>query len=146
KSEESALAKLQLSPVPALSEMHDLYGTTVVVPTTAQIPDAVEAISAEFPGATKVARRRPRAETFMYDDTHVLAQLGSRAAGLNDAIKHRKFEIQVKSGLQYAWWRATHDVLYKGAERSWRLSRVAGQIRAALELLDTQLGNLRGSA
>ena len=146
KDEESALAKLQMSPVQSLSTLHDVYASTIVVPTTAQVQDAVAVVEAAFPGAEVVPRRRPRADTFRYNDTHVYANLGAHAAGLADAIRDRKFEIQIKSGLQYAWWRATHDVLYKGAERSWQVSRVAGQIRAALELMDTQLGNLRRSA
>lgn len=146
KKEESALAKLELGPVKSLSDMADIYATTIVVPTKAEVPGAVAAVRRVFPDAQVVERRRPPAETFVYDDTHMYVSLGSHAAGLEPAIGERKFEVQIKSGLQYAWWRATHDVLYKGAERSWQLSRVAGQVRAALELLDTQLGDLRGSA
>ena len=146
KGEESALAKLQLGPVSSLTEMNDIYAATIVVPTSGEVPTAVKALQEQFPKSDVVKRKRPRAETFIYDDTHVLARLADHASGLDDALKERVFEVQIKSGLQFAWWRATHDVLYKGAERSWRLSRVAGQIRAALELLDNQLSDLRRSA
>jgi ppGpp synthetase/RelA/SpoT-type nucleotidyltranferase len=146
KSEESALAKLQMSPVRSLSEMRDLYATTIVVPTRAEIGTAVESVKAAFPDSSVVERRKLRAETFLYDDTHMTARLGDLAAGLPSVVSCREFEIQIKTGLQFAWWRATHEVLYKGAEKSWQLARVAGQTRAALELLDAQLADLRGAA
>src|SRR4051812_26354078 len=76
KSEESALAKLQLGPVKSLSEMQDIYATTIVVPTKAEVGAAINAVQAVFPGAEVVPRRRPRAETFIYDDTHVVAEMG----------------------------------------------------------------------
>jgi ppGpp synthetase/RelA/SpoT-type nucleotidyltranferase len=146
KSEESALAKLELSPVSSLSAMHDLYAATIVVPTAGDVETAVNAVRTDLPDAAVVPRRRTKADTFRYDDTHLTASLGDHAAGLASAIGERTFEIQIKTGLQFAWWRATHDVLYKGAEQNWQVSRVAGQIRASLELLDAQLTDLRGAA
>jgi ppGpp synthetase/RelA/SpoT-type nucleotidyltranferase len=146
KEEESALAKLQLGPVRSLGEMQDMYAATVVVPTKAEVDDAIAAIESDMPGAEVVERRRPRPETFLYDDVHMVAQLGDRAAGLARGVQVRRFEIQIRTGLQYAWWRATHDVLYKGNAPNWQLQRVAGQVRAALELLDAHLADLRGAA
>jgi ppGpp synthetase/RelA/SpoT-type nucleotidyltranferase len=146
KTQESALAKLQLSPVPALSAMHDLYAATVVVPTKAEVQQAIDAIEADMPGVEPVPRKRPKASEFLYDDKHILVRMGEHAAGLAPALATRPFEVQVKTGLQFAWWRATHDVLYKGAGSNYQLDRVGGQIRAALELIDAQLANLRGAA
>jgi len=146
KDEESALAKLELGPVPALESMQDLYAATIVVPTTAEVDDAVGAIEADLPGARVVRRPKGSAEAFAYDDVHVIASLGHQAPGLPRAFQEREFEIQIRTGLQYAWWRATHDVTYKGGARSWRVSRVASQVRASLELLDSVLGDLRGAA
>lgn len=144
KSEESSLAKLQLGPVKSLGVMDDLYAATVIVPTPNEIPEAVKVIKREFPGATERSRRRKSADTFRYDDMHLIVSLGDAAAGL--PFRDRPFEVQIHTGLQYAWWRATHDVIYKGSDRSWRLQRTASQIRASLELLDANLSNLRGAA
>src|SRR4051812_41557760 len=66
KREESALAKLQMGPVSSLSEMADIYAATIVVPTKAEVSDALAAVRTLFPGAEVVPRRRPRAETFLY--------------------------------------------------------------------------------
>jgi ppGpp synthetase/RelA/SpoT-type nucleotidyltranferase len=146
KSEESALAKLQLGPVKSLGAMDDLYAATVVVPTPKEIPAALAAIKREFPDAVEKPRRKRSAETFRYDDMHLLVSLGDLAAGQPEGLRNRQFEVQIHTGLQYAWWRATHDVIYKGSDRSWRLKRMASQIRASLELLDAALSNLRGAA
>lgn len=146
KSEESALAKLQFGPVRSLDGMHDLYAATVVVPTPKEVPLAAKAIRASLPGARKTRRRVRPANTFEYDDVHLIASLGAEAEGFSPGLRGRKFEVQIHTGLQYAWWRATHDVIYKGSERSWPLIRMASQIRASLELLDATLSDLRGAA
>jgi ppGpp synthetase/RelA/SpoT-type nucleotidyltranferase len=146
KDPESALAKLQLGMVPRLDAMQDLYGATVVVPTRREIDTAVTALQSEFPGAELVRRRRGDPRTFLYDDTHVLAWLGSHGVGESDEVRERRFEIQVRTGLQFAWWRATHDTVYKGGIRDWRLDRVASQVRGNLEMLDGILANLEKGA
>jgi ppGpp synthetase/RelA/SpoT-type nucleotidyltranferase len=146
KGEESAFAKLQLGGFKRISDVHDFYAATVVIPTPAELSKAVSAMKASF-GTTKVVKRTvgdPR--TFSYDDLHILVTLGKNAPGEPTAVKDRVFEVQVRTGLQYAWWRATHDTVYKGGEKSWRLGRVASQVRASLELLDIVLADLRKAA
>jgi ppGpp synthetase/RelA/SpoT-type nucleotidyltranferase len=146
KSEESVLAKLLFGPVKSLGVMEDLYAATVVVPTPREVPDAIEKIKEAFPESVEKRRRKGDASTFRYDDVHLIASLGSSGPGLSEGLRRRRFEIQVHTGLQFAWWRATHDVIYKGSDRSWRLARLASQIRASLELLDATLSDLRGAA
>jgi ppGpp synthetase/RelA/SpoT-type nucleotidyltranferase len=146
KGEESAFAKLQLGDFKRLTDVHDFYAATVVVPTPAELSTAVAATKSTF--GTAIVRRRtvgdPR--TFSYDDLHIHVTLGSIAPTEPEAVKDRVFEVQVRTGLQYAWWRATHDTVFKGGERSWRLGRVASQVRASLELLDILLADLQKAA
>lgn len=146
KPEESALAKLQLGPIAALGEMRDMYATTVVVPTPTEVRPAVDAVLLQLPDAREQTRRQGDPQTFVYDDVHVIARLGDTAPGLAPGLQEREFEIQIRTGLQYAWWRATHDVVYKGGARTWRLSRLASQARASLEMLDAVLADLDGAA
>lgn len=146
KTEESALAKMELGTLARLSDMWDVYGATIVVPTQREIDAAISAVQGAFPEAVPKVRARGSAETFSYDDVHLIARLGDAAPGLNDGLRAREFEIQIRTGLQYAWWRATHDVVYKTPSQSWRVQRLASQTRASLELLDAVLADLRGAA
>lgn len=93
-----------------------------------------------------VRRRQGAPDRFVYDDLHILVSLGTSAPGLAEGLRARVFEVQIRTGLQYAWWRATHDEIYKGGERTWRLQRVASQVHASLEMLDGVLAHLRTAA
>jgi hypothetical protein len=146
KTAESALSKMQLGLVRSLEVMSDLYAAVIVVPTRAEVSAATKLLEGEFPGAKTRVRARGDARTFVYDDVHVFAQLGKYAVGQASSIRNRIFEIQVHTGLQFAWWRATHDALYKGAVRNWRLERVASQVRGNLEMLDGVLADLEKGA
>jgi len=147
KNVESTLLKLELGRTSALNEMIDLYATMVVVQTARELDVAVDAVLELFDGEVKQRPAKPP-DTFPYDDVHIHARLGSKVSppAMSDAVRQRGFEIQVRTGLQYAWWRATHDVTYKGAVKQWASQRVAGQTRAALELLDGLLADIPKSA
>lgn len=47
------------------------------------------------------------------------------------------FEIQIKSAFEHAWTVATHDLVYKSSEIDWKKLRLAAQIKATVEQLDT---------
>jgi hypothetical protein len=125
--------------------MPDLYAATVIVPTASELPEALQAVQQAFPGAEQKVRPAGDPTKFIYDDVHVFAQLGEVAAAAAPAIAWRAFEIQIRTGLQFAWWRATHDTVYKGRTTR-KLIRLSSQARAALELLDSILADLRHSA
>jgi ppGpp synthetase/RelA/SpoT-type nucleotidyltranferase len=146
KTAESALAKIEAEDK-RLEELVDLWAAVVVVPTTQDLSKAAEAVSREFDGELKPPRSS-NAEAFPYDDLHFIAHLGSKVSKLSmaPAVQSRRFEIQIRTGLQYAWWRATHDQVYKGGpaqiDHGWAVRRAAGQARASLELLDGVLNDL----
>ena len=118
KEPESAVAKLEAGGSSSLAEMDDLWAATVIVPTLAEVPAATAGILALFTGQQK-PRRSWDARSFPYDDVHVIATLGSKVAPsvAGPEVRGRRFEVQVHTGLQYAWWRATHATLYKGGTR-----------------------------
>jgi len=146
KSAESALAKAESGAVASLSTMLDLYAATVVVPTRTQVHKAIEELLVRFEGEVKDRSRD--VSSFPYDDTHIEAWLGSKITPpiRPREVIERRFEIQVRTGTMWSWWRATHDDIYKGGRRDWRTERVAAQARAALELTDALLDDLTGAA
>lgn len=146
KSEESVFARLELGELASIVDMNDVYATTVVVPTRSEINDAAKAVQSVYPNSEIKVRRRADPRSFKYDDMHIYATLGPTAPGIDRAIRYRPFEIQIRTGLQYSWWRATHDVLYKGDVKDWRLERVASQARGTLDLIDGVLADLPAAA
>ncbi|MBG6217013.1 ppGpp synthetase/RelA/SpoT-type nucleotidyltransferase [Arthrobacter sp. CAN_A6] len=146
KSPESCTSKLE-SGSASLSQLHDLYACTVVVPTRNELGKAIGRMLEIFEGELKL-RSSDSAESFTYDDVHVIARLGNRVSPVvvqNRKVLERRFEIQIRTAVQYAWWRATHDAMYKSSEESahgWKIRRAAGQVRASLELLDGLMSNL----
>ncbi len=146
KPAESVLAKLQLGELRSIEDMHDFYATTVVVPTRAELEDAVTKVMAAFGEADRKPPRLRDPEAFIYDDAHVIARLGPLGGNLEPAeVEQRAFEVQVRTGLQWAWWRATHDQVYKGSD-DWRLRRAAASVRAVLESAEGDLADLQGAA
>ena len=149
KSIESCLSKLEAGSA-ELASLHDLYGAMVIVPTQNELDPACEAILQSFSGELKT--RSIPADTFVYDDIHVLAKLEGKVSPRSvpfAQVLEREFEIQVRTGMQYAWWRATHEAMYKSSDESshtWEMKRAAGQARASLELLDGLLSDLPAAA
>lgn len=150
KSAESVLSKLETGRT-SLRDMHDLYAAMLVVPTQTHIKDASDAVLSSFNGSMRPVRTI-EASSFVYDDLHIIATLRGKIsprAVPHPAVLDRPFEIQVHTGVQYAWWRATHDHIYKGSSpsgRSWGARRASGQARASLELIDGVLANFEGAA
>lgn len=145
KDAESVLAKLQLGVPFSIRDVHDFYGAMVVVPTQSQLAEASLAVSAAFAKAIEHTDRNFDPLKFPYDDLHLLVQL-QPSPRLTDPINSRRFEVQIRTGLQYAWWWATHDTVYKGGTPDWRVLRMASEIRANLELMDVLLADLPAAA
>lgn len=53
------------------------------------------------------------------------------------SIFNIKFEIQIKSAFEHAWAVSTHDLVYKSSVIDWKKLRLASQIKATVEQLDT---------
>lgn len=150
KSIESALSKMEADGKP-LSDIHDLYAAMIVVPTHNHVESAVKAVVGAFSAEVR-PRRSSDASSFVYDDIHIIASLRDKVSPRvvpHPSCLDRRFEIQIHTGVQYAWWRATHDSLYKGSSetgRSWAAKRASGQARAALELIDGVMADFETAA
>ncbi|NMD56341.1 MULTISPECIES: hypothetical protein [Tsukamurella] len=149
KTAESALSKVE-SGRGGFGDLNDLYAAMIVVPTRNQIEPAMLELEPVVTYQTKV-RSNGKHDSFAYDDVHLIATLEGKVspAVVSSNVRERRFEVQVRTGLQYAWWSATHDQIYKSVSSGrigWHTLRTSSQARAALEMLDGILTDLEAAS
>jgi len=123
-------------------EIDDFFGCSIVVPTLGSVPDAVSLVE----GCLSIVERRPkdiitsRPTEFQFDSLRLYCTLKE---SVNPTAKHgHKFEIQVKTLLEQAWSRATHDFSYKGGDISWAKERIAAQLKAMLDNVELSISEI----
>lgn len=117
----------------------DFFACTIVVPSLKDIETAQQLISACF----EVIETKPDNQIysfpteFNFDSIRNYCKLKRRVQPkVHDELI---FEIQVKTLLEYAWSKATHDFSYKSDHVSWAKERVAAQIKAVLDNVDISI-------
>lgn len=145
KSEESFTQKLEGGKF-AADKIIDLFGATIVVATSREVDDVEKKVSEMFKIHKKLANREKAPEEFIYDDVHLIISFEQKNVVPDREYLNREFELQIKTFLQYAWDKATHDLLYKGQTISWSLFRVAYQTKAMLEQADQVLVQIEKTA
>lgn len=144
KAIESLAEKIETGRFKKWSELDDLFGCTVIIPNLSQEQEVIEFCQDTFE-VTKIVKRgqnKKSPDTFKFDSTRILARL-ERVDDTNIdnilSIFNVIFEIQIKSAFEHAWAVSTHDLVYKGSEIDWKKLRLAAQIKATVEQLDTMI-------
>lgn len=139
KTLESAAEKIETGRFARWSELDDLYGCTIIVPTLAEEKGAIEFLSCTF----EVVELRLRGGTmkqpdvFRFDSTRFIGKLK-----LDEEVKRESelcnilFEIQIRTAFEHAWLVATRTFAYKADQVNWRRFRLAAQLKASVEQLD----------
>ncbi len=125
-----------------LIEMEDLLGATLILPKapTENERHEIELVLEKRFEIIETRSNRTRQPTqFIYDDLHYILRFVDSPILVNKKLLQWKFELQIKSYLQYGWAKALHDSVYKGASESWRSSRVAAQTKAMIEMVEAVL-------
>lgn len=127
-------------------QIDDFYACTIVVPNLKAVLEAIEFVK----GSVVVIDEKPGAETnawptnFGFDSVRIYCRLPT---SVSPKPYHRhSFEIQVKTLLEHAWSKATHDFSYKGDDVSWARERLAAQIKAVLDNVDLSINELERTA
>ena len=118
-------------------ETEDLFAATLVVRNRRELDDAERLVRERF----DVVERRPendsltmkRPDSFRFDEIRLYGAWKDDGISPPSSLGEIRAEIQIKTFLLHAWSLATHDLVYKTAEPSWGLERIAYQIRATLE-------------
>jgi len=126
-------------------EMEDFLACTLVAPTLLTIAEIKTEVAKYFE-VEELNRKTPNPFEFQYTDLHLILTLKDSPMRVDKSAIHRKIELQIKTLLQAAWSQAGHDVVYKPAKISWGAERIAGQLRALLELADSVLAQIEATA
>lgn len=142
KSIESLAEKIETGRFKKWSDIDDLFACTVIIPTLLQEKDIIQFCDNTFEIIRTVKRgqNKKAPDIFKFDSTRIYAQI-KKADSLNIdnglSIYDIIFEIQIKSAFEHAWSVSTHDLVYKSPEIDWKKLRLAAQIKANVEQLDT---------
>jgi len=144
KTIESLAEKIETGRFKKWSELDDLFGCTVIIPNLSQEQQVIKFCQDTFQVAKTVKRgqNKKSPDTFKFDSTRISARLKSVEDTNIDnllSIFTVIFEIQIKSAFEHAWAVSTHDLVYKGSEIDWKKLRLAAQIKASVEQLDTMI-------
>lgn len=145
KSEDSYAMKLMTGRY-AGYVIDDFYACTIVVPNLKAVLEAIQLVKElldvheEKPGAQTFARPT----SFDFDSVRLYCRLKQSVAPKPYQV--HSFEVQIKTLLEHAWSKATHDFSYKGDEVSWARERLAAQIKAVLDNVDLSINELEDTA
>lgn len=144
KTIESLAEKIETGRFKKWSELNDLFACTVIIPSLSQEQEVIEFCQNTF-NIKKIVKRgqnKKSPDTFIFDSTRIYAQL-RRAEDPNLdnllSIFDILFEIQIKTAFEHAWAVSTHNLVYKSDEIDWKKLRLAAQIKATVEQLDTMI-------
>lgn len=140
KTSESIAEKIETGRFAAWSDINDIFACTIVVPTLLHEESVLDFLKQTF-AEVEVKRRgssKKSPNEFRFDATRFYGRL-SITPGLPEKkqLEMFRFEVQVKSAFEHAWSAATHDIIYKSGDIDWKKHRLAAQLKAAVEQLDS---------
>jgi len=141
KTIESLAEKIETGRFKKWSELNDLLACTVIIPSLLQEQEVIKFCQNTFDVDVKRGQNKKSPDSFIFDSTRIYARLKRAEAPdlSNLSIFDILFEIQIKSAFEHAWAVSTHDLVYKSAEIDWKKLRLAAQIKATVEQLDTMI-------
>lgn len=134
----SLAEKLETGRYKCWSDLDDLYGCKIIVPTLADESEAMEFLERVF-HRVRVSRRgstKKWPDVFRFDSTRFVGQLKHPVVGDVPPECLISFEVQVITAFEHAWSTTTHALAYKSSDLDWKTRRIAAQLRASVEQLD----------
>jgi len=142
KPRESFMAKIEKEGYEnPTDEIEDLVACTLIVNKTAEIDTVKKIIEQKFNIEDEKSKRSRSPNEFIYDAVHLTLSFKDTPFISNKDILGKKFELQIRTGLQHAIDKLTREEIYKTDVLTWQKDRTASEIRANLELLDLLLNS-----
>ena len=146
KREESYAQKIEQS---RIKTINDVYAGTIVVKNKIEVEKCCQLLEQNAVYGMKFQYKLPKylnkatssADTFRFDSVRMYFKAAKPDIGKPDYLDE-EFEIQIKTLLDDAWGKASHDFFYKTDEKlSWAKQRLMSQIKALLENAEIALTN-----
>lgn len=121
------------------STLDDLYGCSIVVPTSTHESDVLTFLRTAFVEVELRLRNSTRKapDVFRFDSTRFVGRLRmTEGLDLPPGASSVLFEVQIPSAFEHAWGIVTHDLVYKSEDMDWRKARLAAQLKAAVEQIE----------
>ena len=141
KPKDSFMAKIEKEGYKnPIDEIKDLVACRFIVKNTSDINAIIERLEEIF----NVEKRDPRTyrpDRFIYDDIQLILSFKDNPLISNKEIVGKKFELQIRTGLQDALAEGIRSETYKSETVTWQKERMASELRANVELVDTILSD-----
>ena len=141
KPKESIMAKIEKegykNPV---DEIEDLVACRLIVKSNSDI-DAIREKIREIFNIERESFRSFRPSEFKYDDIQLILSFKDSPFISKKEIVGKKFELQIRTGLQDALAEVIRGETYKTDTLTWQKERTASELRANLELVDVILSD-----
>ncbi|MBA1260296.1 hypothetical protein [Pseudomonas oryzihabitans] len=142
KKYESLLSKVETGRYSCWSEIDDIYACTIVITLPEDENKVLAFLDENFqinPGKTRYKGHTNKpADVFRYDSTRATCQLKRPAhIDASESVYTCLFEIQIRTIFEYSWAKTTHALSYKAATVDWKRMRLAAQLKAATEQIET---------
>ncbi len=146
KPKESLMAKIEKEGYenPA-NEIEDLVACRLILKSNSDVNVILEKIEELF-NIEKRNIRNYRPNEFIYDDIQLILSFKDNPLISNKDIIGKKFELQIRTGLQDALAEVIRSEIYKTDVLTWQKERMASELRANLELVDVILSDFLKAA
>lgn len=143
----SVSEKLETGEYTDVSQINDLLGCYIVVPTMTHEEKVRKHLARVFSAPFRVKERATSLrspQVFEFDATRAYHRVREDAVLAADAAA-TSFEVQIHTAFEHAWWVVTHDLTYKGGADSWQSQRVAAQLKALVEQADQTISHFESA-
>jgi ppGpp synthetase/RelA/SpoT-type nucleotidyltranferase len=142
KQKESLMAKIEKEGYknPA-HEVEDLVACRLIVKSNSDIEAILNKIKEIFNIERQISRTYRSPNEFVYDDIQLVLTFKDSPFISNKQILGKRFELQIRTGLQDALAEVIHGETYKTDTLTWQKERTASELRANLELVEVILSD-----
>ncbi|SDC31716.1 nucleotidyltransferase family protein [Belnapia rosea] len=143
KTIESTAEKIETGRYSKFADLDDLVAFTIIVPSSKHEDEVRDFLKGKFDLVREKLRNESEKspDVFRFDSPRLYCRLkpspDAVIANPDSSVFKIIFEVQLRTAFEHAWSVATHDQAYKTNRIDWKRLRVAAQLKAVIENLDS---------